>query len=399
MRRFQKALRPVLVLALSAALVDCVPSKLNPQDQVTVSGTALDASGQPLASNKVGLVRLPDLLEVFTGLIVIGGSVGTACLAPDPPAICKSIRVTTTDAKGAFSYQLTGKDTQGSVGQASNWTLSVREPAPGGAIFGAADTASFIINTTDLTVPQLRLWHPKLKLTPGTGSLSLSWTDLKSDVGIAADDYDVRVVNGAFQTVWALQNITGTKTSIDPRALEDFAGAWSVSAHRSVPGTETSFQLTHQSPGAALASQGDVPLSRGKPCYVQLDAAPSPLGDKGVCPVTDGNLGTPYNATGPTCTNQGSTQCTQTSDTWVAIDLGSLTAVHKVFLHNYPVGPALEVEVMGAAGTWLPMGQLTSPGHGFYELALPPGTMASQVRIRSTNAHDKVGPFVELSVF
>ncbi|HEX2681439.1 MAG TPA: hypothetical protein VHQ03_09115, partial [Candidatus Dormibacteraeota bacterium] len=115
---------------LLAAACGVQQSGLDANAAVTISGKALNANGQPLASTRVVLIKELDLGEAIGGLFVTAVTLGIACLADHPPALCaNNSHVTTTDAAGGYSFTVKGGDTQGSLGLASTMEVMARAPA------------------------------------------------------------------------------------------------------------------------------------------------------------------------------------------------------------------------------------------------------------------------------
>src|SRR5690349_11920120 len=105
-----------VVASLSVAVTGCSFSKVDPNADVSISGTALDASGKALTNTKVLLFKQADIGGVLFGGILALGSLGTVCLLPDAPAICNKARTATTDSRGRYHFHLKGEDTQGRLG-------------------------------------------------------------------------------------------------------------------------------------------------------------------------------------------------------------------------------------------------------------------------------------------
>src|SRR5919109_5623806 len=127
-------------------------SSLDPSSTVTISGKAVDAAGKPLANTRVVLVKELDIGEAAGGLFVTAVTLGLACIADHPPALCsQNAHMGRTDEAGAYSFSLKASETTGSFGVASTMEVVV-----GGS--AGASLAEFTVQTTSLSLPDLRLW-------------------------------------------------------------------------------------------------------------------------------------------------------------------------------------------------------------------------------------------------
>jgi len=132
---------------------------------------------------------------------------------------------------------------------------------------------------------------------------------------------------------------------------QDFAGSWSVWAHRRVIGDGTDWNLTWYSVPATWASKHLVPLSRGKDCWAQGPAGAVKLSP---CSLTDGNLSTGYAPqTAPACpTNMPG--CTRPPvNNWIYFDLGAQTQLSLLVMYDVSVSAGgVTVEGSGDAKNW-----------------------------------------------
>src|SRR5205085_11847587 len=135
-------------------------SKVASGAAVTVRGVVQGPDGAPLSGAPVVLLKQVDFVDPAFGVALFAGTLGTICLAAEPPAVCSQARRTTTAADGSYSFALRGRDTQGSAGNASTFHLSV-----GLADGGASVSVGFQVQGRELTVPALRIWAPTLKVT------------------------------------------------------------------------------------------------------------------------------------------------------------------------------------------------------------------------------------------
>src|SRR5690348_16423917 len=165
-----------VVASLSVAVTGCSFSKVDPNADVSISGTALDAAGKPLADTKVLLFKQADIGGVLFGGILALGSLGTVCLLPDAPAICNKALTASTDSRGRYHFDLKGEDTQGSLGTEA--TLNVL--FSGGS---TSTTVSFTAKETEIQLPKARLVNLSPRVSQSPGKIKVSWTGLPSAAG------------------------------------------------------------------------------------------------------------------------------------------------------------------------------------------------------------------------
>src|SRR5690348_4704015 len=201
-----------VVASLSVAVTGCSFSKVDPNADVSISGTALSASGQPLAHTTVLLFKQADIGGVLFGGILALGSLGTVCLLPDAPAVCNKARTATTDSAGRYHFDLKGEDTQGTLGTEA--TLNVVFSGQGGST-----TVSFTAKKTAVGLPAARLVNLAPHVRQG-GRIQVSWTGLPSTAGRGAA-YSAQLFAARGQSALWTQTATGRQATLDPRLLED----------------------------------------------------------------------------------------------------------------------------------------------------------------------------------
>jgi hypothetical protein len=365
-----------LGLALLLAAGACTASKVNPGAVVTVTGSVQDADGRPAAGTQVLLFKEGDLGEVVTGLIVAIGTLGIACFTQQAPSFCARARRATSDSGGNFSFRLKGSDTQGSVGNADNFDLLVRQ----------GTGVRFRIQQPQLTVPALRPWGAGLEVaTRADGApTSVRWPPLPSDYGSAT--YLVNFVDATAQRpVWG-QPRASSPSQLDPRVLEDRQGRIEVDATTRQAGPDTSFDFTYRSQQVPFRGPG-APPSRGAACSTAAEGQPpTPLRP---CPLTDGDLFTGASlAGGPACTG-----CTPPAHDSVYLDLGTSRALSLIVVRGS--NTTLIVETSDDAVTWSTIGSVTgNPA----SLAPARTGRARYVRVRSPSGLDLSG-LSEISVW
>lgn len=367
--------RIVAIVTLGAMATACTASKLQADATVRVTGTVLDASGQPARNADVALFKRADIGEVLIGATLAIGTLGLTCFVANAPSFCEGARKARTDDSGAFSFSLKGSDTQGSVANASDFDLLARVPRPAGG--DLASSVRFKIQQEDLEVPALRVWDATPSVTAERGAVRTSWTGLPGGYG-DSPDYGVRFVDGQKRVVW---NVADAKPGarVDSRLLEDQRGAVEVTASTSTPGPDTTFRYTFFSQGAPYSGAG-APPSRGAACVASsADGQTAPLSP---CLLSDGDLFAAANLSSGGGVRTG-----------VYLDLGAPKPIGLVVGRGATGTTAIEAS--DDARTWTMVG----PGSGSLISASPNGSVrARYVRIRTTNNVD-IGNLTEISVW
>jgi hypothetical protein len=272
------------VLAVSVVTTGCTASKLGGNDAVHLSGRVLDAAGQPAANARVALFKEADAGELLVGVTFAIGTLGAACFAPQAPPVCAHTRKGTTGPDGTFSFELTSRDTQGSVGNADAFDLT--------AVIGDGDAARvssvrFKIQHTKLEVPDLRVWDATASARIVSNAVAVTWPPLPPDYGGDAH-YTIKFVDSSAQkpTVWsATSPASGRRT--DQRLLEDRHGTIEVDATTSRSGPDTTFRYTYISRTVGFDGPGAPPSRRAACTVYDSTGAATPLNP---CPLTDGDL-------------------------------------------------------------------------------------------------------------
>lgn len=398
-------------LALPCSLLPaCWQSNLDPDDEVVVTGAVLNPDGSPHADEEVLLIRIPDVGEIIEGVTAIVGSIGLVCLDPDTEVeLCEGARTATTDAEGAYRFDLLGSDTIGSVGNAVSWVVAANGAAPDGADDGPVVEGTTVINATEVEIPALTLWQPTLAID-GADGYALTWTDAPDDVDGAIKYTPTVAADGV--DVWR-EGTDATSASWIDEDVEDYAGGYAVYAGQGVA-TPTSTHVRHTSQRLAWAAGDAVPQSRGDPCRVDREGVATAL--TGACAGTDGDLDTRLAPIGPSCADDaqadppqevdGGTadagpaeECDETNDRFVDVDLGAVVGVSHVYVRGGANVDGHVVEVSLDDVAWIEAGVLQSPGFGLFRLDFVAGTQARFVRIRHQEDGEKVGSLAELSVY
>lgn len=360
---------PILVAALSLALTGCSFSKLDADEQVNVSGRALDAAGKPLSDTQVLLFKQADLGGLLFGTVFAIGSLGTACLLPQAPAICRKARTTTTDADGRYEFELKGEDTQGSLGTAA--TLNVVFAARGKA--ATSTTVSFGAEDGTVELPDARLWRAAPQASGGRGEIRLSWSALPrsagSKAGYSAQLYDAGT--GAF--LWS-QDASGRRTTIDTRLVEDHTASAAIGASATLPGgTGTgTVRASYLSARIPAGRGAGAPPSRNRPCAAVSGTGPVTTGAFSRCGATDGNLTKAARLSGKGVVSG------------VVVDLGSVRPVDLVVARGFAGQLLLEVSDDGRNYR-----MVASTADRTAALEPPAGTTGRFVRFRSPTGLDQ----------
>ena len=357
MRRIVASLSVVAVLAAG-----CTLSKVDQAATVTVRGRVLGPDGAPLVRTGVVLLKEADLGDALLGFPLMTGSLGTICLVEDPPTLCGRARRATTGADGGFSFEMRGRDTQGSAGTAAMFHVSTAMPAAAEEVQGPSVTARFNVQTTALELPELRLWRPRLTLSSVPGRLQTEWDTADGGAG------SQRVVffsGPAAEMVWAVEG--RPPLTLDSRVLEDSRGTAAVETTNTEKGGGTTFHVTRRSAQRSYTGSAGAPPSRRSQCAVtgsSEGSRPAPLSP---CTVTDGDLTPPErSAAGGAVTT-------------IAVDLGTPRRLELIVVRGCPADCAIEASTDGE--TWT---AVTSAGTPQYLAARPPaGTMAGALRVRS----------------
>jgi hypothetical protein len=349
-----------VVLLLAAALAGgCAQSKVPADAKVTLTGRLLRPDGSPAAARPLALTRVPDLGEVASQGIPVAATLGAACLADDPPPLCKLRQRTTSDAQGAFTVHMSGSDVRGTFATATNFDLAAQLPRTGTEVDGPSVRTSFQIQRADLTVPTLRFWEPgHVTATGDARKVALDW-DRQPNVS----DYTMHFAVGG-QEIWS----DAAAATMDARAFEDAHGVLHLAMTASAPGPDTTFATTYVSQGVAFTGQAGAPESRGRDCYAEGPAGPLRIQP---CTLTDGSFDHPLSE--PQCANS---PCE--TDNWVYVDLGAPTRIGAVFLRGVPGGP-VAVDTSDDAATWRPSGHDTA---GTPFVVLNTDVTARYVRVR-----------------
>ena len=339
-----------------AALVSvgCVEqSRVDPDAVVRIGGAVRGPENSPAADVPVRLGAGLSEGEGAFALLTLGLSCATG-------ACTGVIRDTATDGGGRYTFELRGRDTQSTFGEAAPLLVSATGPTPAGRVSGPLVSARFRLQQETVELPPLALVDPGLTVA-GERDVVARWSPARPP------PYELTFEGAAATPVWRT-DAGDTTEAVDGRVLEDSEGRVVVGgAYReAISGSDV--EVRWRSPGVGYAAGAGPPPSRGRPCrYVDAGgraAAPSP------CGVTDGALATEA-ATPAVCRTPDA--CTPA--TAVVVDLGGAVPAELVVVRGCRGGCAVDVSDDGT--TYRPAGGVAD---GFGALALD-GRPVSAVRV------------------
>lgn len=330
--------RAVAVIALglaSALLASCAEqSNVDPDAPIAVHGTALGVDGEALADRPVRLGTSATGADVGFGILTVGLScIGGGCSG--------DAFDTTTDSSGAYRFDITGRDTQSTFGEAAAVLVSTSASPAGGMAAGPSVSAQLKIQAADVPLPDLRLVDVRPSLATEGGAVTTSW-----DATAAAGPYTLSFIDAQGAVVW---EVTGSEAeaTVDGRVLEAARGVATVATTTADAVEGSDVTITHRSSGAGFVGGFGVAPSVGAPCAALGEAgAATPLPS---CPLTDGT--TRRGAVpGTVCPEvAGSTTSTACGPlTGVQVELGEPTPTELVVVKG--CAGACRVEVVGPDG-------------------------------------------------
>lgn len=377
----------VLVAVLTLSLLGCgAESRLGADERVSVAGRALHEDGRAIAGRNAVLIKVPDAGEVLSGLTSVVGTLGLACLVPEPPPVCRRARNATTDDSGHFAFELRGKDTQGSVGQASTFNLAVRAPAREGAVAGASRTEKFVIQQAQLETPNLTLWEPQLSLSIDPVQVRVSFGALPAGATDARIEFEV-----AGGSLWSGPYVSGA--TVDARLLEDAVGKVSIST--SAPRQQhqdTAFEANYGSEVLAFTGQAGAPPSRNASCTVA--GASGQVMPLEPCTVTDGKFVAPLEApldAGCVPDAQGQGCANVRANRVLTMDLGEARRASLVVVRGTSGDLRVERSVDGVSWAAVTLDGMVG--------ALAEGTTVRYVRLRNVADDTALPKLAEVSIW
>lgn len=367
----------VSLMLIAAA---CTQSRISPSADVSVEGSVSLQDGSPSSGTRVVLSREADFGEV----LLTGVFAGLPCLELQAPPICSGAKVERTGSDGRFSFDLEGRETQGTFGTASTLVLSTRLDRAEEEFEGAATTTRFQFQATKLDIP-LRLWQPKVAFSGDFRIARAIWDELPSQLlpkqaNPGAVRTSVRFERAIGETVWVSTDAR-SGADLDARLLEDTAGTLAVYAlidEVKVEASEgTDLEILLRSARVAFAGGAGKPASRAKGCFV-YNTKGEPV-SQSPCRITDGNFaGHLEPSAEPPC--PAASPCPEAQHKSVFIDLGAPVGITLVVVRGCPGRCTVETSLDGSRWRVMAAGQAAG---GDVAVAAPRPTRASHVRISS----------------
>jgi hypothetical protein len=259
-------------LALLLALAACSEhSQVNPNATVHVTGSVVGADGRALANRPVRLGSGVSSGDASFAFLTFG-------LACTTGSCSGRVRSVSTDSRGLYDFTLKGRETQSTFGEAESELLSVGAAPSGTQVSGPSASARFMIQTSHLVLPVLRLVDPRLGLSSRPGAVAASWARMRPG------PYALSFETASQVPVWRVRSV-GTGTLVDARLLEDTSGRAVLAGGSRDAVVGSSVSLSWRSPGVGYAAALGAPESRGRPCVFSGTTVTS-------CPLTDGDLST-----------------------------------------------------------------------------------------------------------
>jgi hypothetical protein len=249
-------------------------SNLDRDAAVTVQGTLHDVDGAPLASRPVRLGSGVSGLEGGSGFL----TVGLFCLSGECSGDFFDAR---SDDDGSFAFELTGADTQSTFGEAVSFLLSASGEPRGEHPTGPAVAARFRIQTDQLSLPDLQLVDPDLRIEARGASVSATWDDA------APAPYTVGFATPDGLPVWEVTAAERAAT-VDGRVLEDVTGLVTVGGSRTDAIEGSELAVTWRSSGVAFRGGFGAPPSRGGSC--ELRSSDGAVVEVDECGLADGSM-------------------------------------------------------------------------------------------------------------
>lgn len=317
-----------MVCAVLLLLTSCRFSHVKPDETVHISGRALSASGAPLAGVEVRLYKEADLGEALTGIVLTLGTLGSVCLLPGAPPVCRQAHTATTDSAGNYTFTLKGSDVQGTLDTESTLDLVV----VGHGADAPSSVLSFPARSATMRLPDARLWRTTPTVAENGDQVRLRWSALPHSYG-ATPEYSANLYDPRREAaVWS-QPASPTGGVIDARVLEDQPAKAAVAAHTTLVGATgtTDVRAGYLSARVPVRPIAGAPPSRHDTCSAVSGIAPNLATTRQPsCPVTDGDL-----------ISSGLLQAARGANvTGVVVDLGRARPIHLVV-------------VRGVAGTYV----------------------------------------------
>ena len=354
------------MFAVLVVATGCKFSSVKPNETVRISGRALNASGAPLAGVQVRLFKEADLGEALTGIVLTIGSLGTVCLLPGAPPVCRQAHTATTDSAGHYALTLEGADVQGTLGTESTLDLVVS----GRGTNAPSTLLSFPASSANMRLPAARLWNAAPHVAEPDGRVRLRWSPLPRWAG-TSPSYSAQLYDPRREAaVWS-QPAEQNGASIDARILEDQAGTVTGTGRTSIDGATgtNDVHAAYLSTRLPVRPLSGAPPSRHHPCLAVSGTAPDLATTRQPqCGVTDGDLISPASLRAARGANV----------TGVVVDLGRVRPIHLIVVRG--VAGSYLVELSKNGRTYLPISTTSESPAAVRPAGRP---VARYVRVRS----------------
>ena len=335
----------LVTLASAGTVAACdEQSRVDADAPVRIEGAAVRPDGAPLTNRPVRLGSGVGTGEGAFAVLTLGlGCAGGGCTG--------DVHDTSTDDRGAYAFDLKGRQTQSNLGEALSFLVTTSAaPAPG-QLSGASTSARFRVQTEVVRLPALQLVDPGLALE-GDDDVTARWAPSRRG------PYEVTFEGTHELPVWRA-TVGEPLVHLDGRILEGTSGRAVVSGgvEDAIEGSEV--MIRWRSPGIPYVSAVGAPPSRGRPCHY-LDAG-GQVADERRCDLTDGDLtgaaSAPFVCPAPPAAPAPTTSTVCQRPVAVVIDLGRTVPGELVVVRGCE--EACPVDVSADGRTFQPAGAAT----------------------------------------
>lgn len=241
-----------------------------------VTGRILRADGTPLGGAPVRLDENRSVANDVLGGVFFLLTAGLSCIAGADPCRPSGGASATTGADGEFRFDVEAVER---ARGGSNGVILSAGAAPTGGLRAKFDPA------VGGDLGELALWSPNLRA--GTDGFHVRFKATAPPGADGRTEVDARVLDGQGRAV-VDDTETGTDVTfaVDRRAYEDGPGTVVLASGFSRPRAAQNPRIDWTSPPARVGSGAGAPLSRGRPCTMDVGGRVPPAG----CPLTDGDL-------------------------------------------------------------------------------------------------------------
>ena len=241
-----------------------------------ITGRLLSADGAPMAGTAVRLDENRGLANDLFGGVFVLFTAGLSCFAGADPCRPSGGAGATTGPDGAFRFDTAAVER--ARGRSNGVILSAGATLTGGV-------RAKVDPTLGGDLGDLALWAPKVRA--GTDGFDVRF-DAKAPPGAdSRTEVDARLLDAQGRSV-VDDTETGADVTfvVDRRAYEDGPGTVVLASGFSRPRAGQNPRIDWTSAPVRVGTGAGAPLSRGRPCAVDLSGRVPPAG----CPLTDGDL-------------------------------------------------------------------------------------------------------------